>query len=138
MEQTESFAEPISKVERWFSVQAKHWYEWAISAAQQDLSNVLNLLKSPAAHEEGLKGEPKEFMILDEGKVTRVISREGKYMPSNLLQAMLAKFICNEVFTSPVWVMDAFVKANGKEEMDRGMMGLYEYSQHSEPYSEPR
>lgn len=136
MDQTKSFAEPTSRVETWFSVQAKHWYEWAAFAAHQDLNNVIRVLKSPDQGEE-LMRELNEFMLLKGGKLPGVVMREGKRMPFILLQGMLARIICNEGFNSPFWIMNAFIEGGGKQSMDCGMMGLYKYSQDSESCSKP-
>lgn len=105
MDQNRSFAASDSEIQSCSEARARGWYGWAKDNAHRNFSLVQGL---PPEHAAELHTQCEEFARIENNQLPpRLLKHKISRVPYLLLHGLLANFICNEVFASPLWIVGA-------------------------------
>ncbi|TPX16454.1 uncharacterized protein E0L32_003748 [Thyridium curvatum] len=105
MDQNRSFTASDSDIQSWFEARARGWYEWAKDNAHHNFSLIQSL---PPEHAAELHQQCEEFARIENNEFPScLLKHKISRVPYLLLHGLLANFICNEVFASPLWIVGA-------------------------------
>jgi hypothetical protein len=123
MKETRSYALDDDSIESRLRSSAKHWYNWAKDNAHRDINRILSL---EDAESQTLRDAFRTFMAPDLDGLPPQL-RDGpdaKATPWILLHAMLANYICREIFARPFWILEAISLWQNKQQNRERSLGI--------------